>query len=189
MKEEEFLQQINAKDMTAFKRLFGEFYNTLVLYAMDFVKRQDVAEDIVQDLFVAIWERETAYATYTSFKTFLYTSVRNACLNYLKHQDVEQRYIDSLGDEQEESIDFKIMEEELYRLLFAVIDELPPRCREIFDLHLQGKGNEEIADFLNLSVQTVKTQKKRAMSYLRERLGGMYFVLLAMEILPWEKMC
>lgn len=189
MKEEEFLRQINAKDMTAFRRLFGDFYNTLVLYAMDFVKRQDVAEDIVQDLFVAIWERETGYATYTSFKTFLYTSVRNACLNYLKHQNVELKYIASLDNELEESIDFKIMEEELYRLLFAVIDELPPRCREVFDLHLQGKGNEEIAALLELSVATVKTQKKRAMSYLRERLGGVYFVLLAMELLPWEKIC
>lgn len=187
MSDEQFMRQINGKDLNAFRKLFAEFYNTLVSYAVSFVGRQDVAEDIVQDLFVEIWERSEPFASYESFKTFLYHSVRNSCLNHLKHLEVEKKYVDTLSeyDESDEELDFKIMEEELYRLLFAAIEELPEKCKQIFKLHLDGKGNEEIAALLSLSIQTVKTQKKRAMAYLRERLGDAYFLLLAMQAIPW----
>ena len=187
MSDEEFLQRINGKDEGAFRRLFADFYNALVSYAMGFVARQDVAEDIVQDLFVVLWERAAPFASYDSFKTFLYHSVRNASLNHLKRGEVEAKYVAAQSeiDESPDDIDRKIMEEELYRLLFATIDELPPACKRVFELHLEGKGNEEIAALLRLSVETVKTQKKRAMAYLRERLGDAYFLLLAMRLLPW----
>lgn len=187
MSDEQFLHRINEKDLDAFGKLFADFYNALVSYAVTFVGRQDVAEDIVQDLFVEIWERSAPFASYDGFKTFLYHSVRNTCLNYLKHEEVEKKYVATLSeyDENDDELDFKIMEEELYRLLFTAIDELPAKCRQIFKLHLEGKGNEEIATLLDLSVQTVKTQKKRAMAYLRERLGNVYFLLLAMQVIPW----
>ena len=70
-----------------------------------------------------------------------------------------------------------MIEEELYRRLFKVIDELPPRCREVFLLHLEGKGNEEIPHSLQITLLPVKTQKKRAMRYIREQLGvlGLYW--------------
>ena len=95
-----------------------------------------------------------------------------------------QKYLASLNLEDEgDDIDLKMMEEELYRLLFKTIDELPDKCRNIFLLHLEGKGNEEIALLLNLSILTVKTQKKRAMSYIRERLGRVYFVMMSLGII------
>ena len=113
-----------------------------------------------------------------------YNSVKNASLNHLKHKNVEEKYLASLNLEDEgDDIDLKMMEEELYRLLFKTIDELPDKCRNIFLLHLEGKGNEEIALLLNLSILTVKTQKKRAMSYIRERLGRVYFVMMSLGII------
>ena len=72
------------------------------------------------------------------------------------------------------------MKEELYERLFSVVDELPPRCREVFLLHLDGKKNEEIAELLNISLLTVKTQKKKAMSYIRERLGVSVLFMLGL---------
>ena len=183
-KEEQFLQRINTKQTEAFRELFSEFYNSLVLFAMGFVEQQDVAEDIVQEVFIAVWERDARYPTYNAFRSFLYNSVKNASLNHLKHKNVEEKYLASLNLENEgDDIDLKMMEEDLYRLLFKTIDELPDKCRNIFLLHLEGKGNEEIALLLNLSILTVKTQKKRAMSYIRERLGRVYFVMMSLGII------
>jgi len=183
-REEQFLQRINTKQPEAFRELFSEFYNSLVLFAMGFVEQQDVAEDIVQEVFIAVWERDVQYPTYNAFRSFLYNSVKNAGLNHLKHKNVEEKYLASLNLEDEgDDIDLKMMEEELYRLLFKTIDELPDKCRNIFLLHLEGKGNEEIAFLLNLSILTVKTQKKRAMSYIRERLGRVYFVMMSLGII------
>ena len=67
-------------------------------------------------------------------------------------------------------------EEEVYRLLFKSIDQLPPRCREIFVLQMEGKKNEEIAQTLGLSIETVKTQKKRAVQAIKKRMGSLFFL-------------
>ena len=182
--EQDFVHRINVKDEAAFHDLFTRFRNYLVLFAMRRVEQLDVAEDIVQEVFIAVWERDARYPTYNAFRSFLYNSVKNAGLNHLKHKNVEEKYLASLNLEDEgDDIDLKMMEEELYRLLFKTIDELPDKCRNIFLLHLEGKGNEEIALLLNLSILTVKTQKKRAMSYIRERLGRVYFVMMSLGII------
>jgi len=78
----------------------------------------------------------------------------------------------------------KIYEQEIYRQVFAAIEELPPRCKKVFEMHLQGKKNSEIASLLNLSIETVKTQKKRAMRHLRKRMGSLFVLMLAFDILP-----
>ena len=182
--DEQFMRQINSKEPKAYREVFNEFYNSLVYFAMRYVERVEIAEDLVQELFVNLWESKTVHTSYNGFKTFLYTSVKHACLDYLKHKNVEEKYLASLNLEDEgDDIDLKMMEEELYRLLFKTIDELPDKCRNIFLLHLEGKGNEEIALLLNLSILTVKTQKKRAMSYIRERLGRVYFVMMSLGII------
>ena len=78
-------------------------------------------------------------------------------------------------------------EEEVYRLLFRAIDKLPARCREIFLLHMDGKKNEEIATVLGISIETVKTQKKRAIQSIKEQMGTCYFLLPLCDILYSSK--
>ena len=108
-REESFLQRINTKQPEAFRELFSEFYNSLVLFAMGFVEQQDVAEDIVQEVFIAVWERDAQYPTYNAFRSFLYNSVKNAGLNHLKHKNVEEKYLASLNLEDEgDDIDLKM---------------------------------------------------------------------------------
>ena len=105
-------------------------------------------------------------------------------MNYLKHQEVERRHAEILLWEQdEEDEDYRLMREEMYRALHRAVDELPERCRQVFKLHLQGEKNEEIAQILELSVETVKTQKKKAMYFLRERLGKSYYLLIILNII------
>ena len=88
-----------------------------------------------------------------------------------------------MQEQDEEDEDYRLMREEMYRALHQAVDELPERCRQVFKLHLQGKKNEEIAQILELSVETVKTQKKKAMYFLRERLGRLYYLLIILNII------
>lgn len=179
-REDSFIERINQKQRSAYHELFREYYQSLVMFAMRYVNEQGEAEDIVQDLFVAVWEKNEKFHSYLSFRAFLYTSVRNTCLNRIKHRKVEEKYVDySIRHiEENQNEEYNMLEEELYRQLFQVIDELPPRCREVFLLHLDGKKNEEIATKLRITLLAVKTQKKKALRYLRERLGGYTLLLL-----------
>lgn len=179
--EAPFLQEINERRVEAYRRLYDEFYPALVVYASTYVASDQVAEDIVQELFVTMWERQVTFISYPAFKSYLYTYIRNAAFNYLKHQDVEGRYADVLkkNAEEEELMDEVVDREEEYRLLFLAIDELPPRCREIFLLSLEGKKNKEIAEMLQVSVETIKTQKMRAMKYLKDHMGALFSFLLS----------
>ena len=119
-----------------------------------------------------------------SFRTYLYNSIRNASLNYLKHQNVESLYLERLASTYREITEEEdTNEEEVYRLLFRAIDKLPIRCREIFLLHMNGKKNEEIATTLGISIETVKTQKKRAIQSIKEQMGTCYFLLPLCDIL------
>lgn len=181
---EDFIEQLNMKQITAFRELFRAFYRYLVLYAMRYVKQQEVAEDMVQEVFMAVWESDKEYNSYHGFRSFLYDSVKNKCLNYLKHQEVERRHAERIVIEQEEEDeDYRLMREEMYRALHRAVNDLPGRCRAVFELHLEGKKNEEIAQILQLSVETVKTQKKKAMAFLREQLGGLFYILAALNMI------
>lgn len=181
-REDSFIERINQKQRGAYHDLFREFYCSLVIFAMKYVRTQEEAEDIVQELFTAIWEKSEKFHSYRSFRVFLYTSVRNTCLNSIKHRKVEEKYIHySLTHSDEaDDFDFGMMREEIFRQLFQVIDGLSPRCREVFLLHLDGKKNEEIAVQLNISLLTVKTQNKKAVREIRMRMGHLFLFFLYM---------
>lgn len=159
---------INRKEV--FEKLFNDYYGILVYYALKYVKRDDVAEDLVQDLFLSLWEKQVTFNSIPAFRSFLYTSIKNSALDYLKHEAVESQYIQDSLDKKIPLHDNPVQKEEVYRLLFSQIDKLPERCREIFLLHLDGLSNEQIATKLSLSIETVKTQKKRAMKALKSNL-------------------
>ena len=178
------IERLRRNDRKAYSDLFDGYFDKLFTFALNMVFREDVANDIVQEVFIAIWESDKKYNSYHGFRAFLYDSVKNRCLNYLKHQVVERRHAEILLQEQdEEDEDYRLMREEMYRALHQAVDELPERCRQVFKLHLQGKRNEEIAQMLELSVETVKTQKKKAMYFLRERLGKSYYLLIILNII------
>ena len=83
---------INRKDI--FERLFSDYYGILVCYAQKYTKREDIAEDIVQDVFASLWEENRIFPSQANFRSFLYISIRNAAFDYLRHQNVESRYIE-----------------------------------------------------------------------------------------------
>lgn len=131
-----------------------------------------LSEDIVQDTFVHVWENQGNFNDLVSTKVFLYRTVKNKCLNQIKHQTVKNTFAENQTDNQfEENLFIKnCIEEETIRLIYEAIESLPENCKNIIDLSLKGLKNEEIAETLKISINTVKTHKKTAYKLLRIKL-------------------
>lgn len=180
LNQEEFLESFNLKQEEAYYQLFKQFYSYLVLLAKRHVKDCKIAEDIVQDLFIAVWESSKTYNSFVGLRAYLYESVLHRCADFQKHQLVENKYTEYLTYEQTIEDD-AVQKEEIYRELYIAIDKLPEREREVLLLALEGKSNQEIAEQLELSVLTIKTHKKNAYNHLRERLGSLVLLLFLHE--------
>lgn len=168
---ETILQLLVKGDKQAYATVFREFYGPLVCYARRFVMDQDVAEDIVQGFFCHFWENRKNLPAIHSFKTYFYTAIRNRSLNYLR--DKHAISIEGFDIRKEEDFLMEMMEEEIYRELYAAIRTLPDKCRQIFLLKLAGKENSEIACEMNISEETVRSQLRRGREILQKRLTGL----------------
>lgn len=183
--KELLIRQVNAKSHSAFRELFGSFYGGLSYYSFTFVRRQDVAEDIVQDAFGRLWDTTGEFPSYNSLVSYLYTTVRNASLDWLKHERVERRFADTyrVAEDVDDNPEQGMLKEEVFRLLMQAVEELPPRCREVFKLYLQGHKSPKIAEMLELSVDTVRTHRKNALKILREKMGDMFVLAIIFNYL------
>lgn len=168
--------RIQEGEAAAFELLFRAYFDELCTFAWRYVQAPDVAEDLVQDVFVSIWQRRAAWKPRRAVKTYLYGAVRNEALKYLQHQDVVQRWQE---EEQQKSLptarkpDEELGYKELKAGVQYVIDQLPERRRHIFVLHRQhGLTYREIATLLGISVTTVETQIGRALDALRKLLDS-----------------
>ena len=159
---------------SAYDQLFKEFYQPLSVFANSYVHDLETAKEIVQDLFVHLYEKRKTLVITTSIKSYLYQSVRNRCLNQIKHQQVQKMHHDRMKPEQNfsENLEDKIRETELEHMIFKVVDQLPPQCRRIFNMsRVSGLSNGEIAGQLDISKRTVETQISNALKVLREKLN------------------
>ncbi len=165
-------EQIKKSDEKAFEALFRAHYPFLCLYATHLLKEPSAAEEIVQELFVRLWEKREDITIEISVKNYLYRSVKNYCINYIRHSKIKNDYVQNIQAEQ----DFYAGEEfdsqaELIEKIEESIASLPERRREIFRLSRQeGLKYKEIAAKLNISVKTVETQMGIAIKYLRKKL-------------------
>ena len=183
MSREDFIQELNSHSARAYKQLYDEYYKALVLYVDKIVDSEEGAEDIVQSVFVSMWEKKVVFASYAAFTTYIYKAVRHVAFNVLRHKEVEQLYVQHLENSSHDPEPDEVFDvEEVHRMLLQAIDQLTPRQREIFLLRLSNKKNEEIAQMMDISVETVKTQVKRALKTLRQLLGS-YWMMLIIETL------
>ena len=140
---------------------------------MHYVNDRNIVEDIVQDFFVNLWFDAPSIQIRTSVKAYLYTSIRNRSLDYLKHLKVEEKFHKKtlLKNESDNSFENYLAESELRHLVEKSLDKLPPRCREIFELNrFKGMTNQQIADHLGISKRTVELQISNSLKILREEL-------------------
>ena len=166
------------RDKQEFKKIFESFYPALYLYASTIINDDIFIEDLVQEVFIKLWEKAEDFQHLNAVKSFLYTSVKNKCLNHIEHSKVVQKHKDfTLQHESNISIaNNQIIEEETHRLIYNAINELPPGCKNVLLLSINGLKNDEIAEELNISVNSVKTQKKIAYKQLRVKLKDIYLI-------------
>lgn len=168
------VKEIRAGRESTYALLFDEYYRPLSVFATKYVHDLELAKEIVQDLFVNIYENRKSLVITTSLKSYLFQSVRNRCLNHLKHLQVERKFLDQITYEQESTEDpeARILETELEYRIFQIVAGLPPKCQEIFRMsRVSGLKNREIANRLYISIRTVETQISNALEVLREKLG------------------
>lgn len=152
--------------------LFRYYYSGLVVFAMRYVGKQEVAEELVQDVFFKLWSEREHIHIHTSVRDFLFSSVRNKCLDHLKHRKVVGKYIQSEKDQPKKTENYDLfIEQELREIIKDTIDKLPRECRKVFVLsRIRNNTNKEIAAKLGISVKTVENQISKALKIFREVL-------------------
>lgn len=165
-------EKINLKDF------FNVYYPLLTIYASKYIDDINVCEDIIQDVFISFWMKKKSFPNVLAVKSFLYISVRNACLDYLKHTKVVEKFrIHSLArDENSESVMDEIIRKEAYSEIYGEINKLPEMGKKVLLLAIKENSNEEIAEILNIAITTVKTHKARAYKIMRKNLKELFLL-------------
>ncbi len=174
-----FLNKLNARDHEAFKQLFREFFQDIAYYSSKILKDTDIAEDIAQEVFIRLWEKENHFENYLALKSSLYLSARNCCLNYIKHHNIVVEHAQNLiQEEADEQTWDTIVESEIISLLSDYIRHLPGECAKIMELVMQGYNSTEISSLTGASSSTVRSQKQRGISLLKKMVSPELYTLL-----------
>ncbi len=178
----DLFEEIRKGSRKAYEQLFKTHYAPLVRFAIEFLKDQDAAEDLVQEVFVKIWERRETIEITLAVKAYLYMAVKNHCLNKLKK---EQRNA-FLEDTHENTMDWSTNHTEqhadaigLSQHIQQALEKLPPKCALIFKMsRFEDKTYKEIAESLELSVKTVEAQMGKALHLMRTHLAPYLTIFL-----------
>lgn len=162
----------------AFQTLFVDYYPSLLSFARRFVEDKDVSEDLVQDVFVKVWENRKHLEGVEDISAYLYQMVRFKCFNHLRNEKVRNKATQLFVDEFDIECMETYIQEETYRMVMNALDDLSPACREVFTRFVQGYKAKDIAEELNIAVETVKKQKQIARKILKERLGKLFLFVL-----------
>jgi len=173
---------IKKGDQKSFETLFRTYYALLCQFSRKYVKDKDDCEEIVQGFFLKLWDKREALDINESVKNYLFSSIRNRCLNYIKHEKIKLDYQSDMMKNPDAQIDTTnfIMEVNLIERIDQCISDLPDRRREIFVLSREhGLKYREIADQLGISIKTVETQMGQALKELREKLKDYQRLLIS----------
>lgn len=171
---------IKKGDVTAFKQFFEGFYPSACLFAEKYLKDADLAEDIAQEAFIEFWKINEKFTDIKTIKGYIYKVIRNKCLNQLKSSEKRKNILkDKLSSD--DYFYELIIEEETYRMVHSAVDKLAPQSRKIVLLSLEGLKNQDIADQLGVSLNTLKTLKKNSYKELRNHLKDCVFIFILLS--------
>jgi len=169
-------------DLAHFEWLFREHFKALVAFSYQFVKDQDSAKEIVHDVFIRLWEKRDTIDPDRPIKSYLFTSVHNRSLNFIRDNKKFSNNpadLDALMESPEDEEQNLRDEEELVKKIHEAIDQLPLKCKNIFIMSkFQEMKYMEIAEELDISVKTVETQISKALKTLRKELGHLDSLIL-----------
>lgn len=176
-----WVERIRTGDMDAFESMFRAYKDSLGAFIERCVGSRDAMEDVLQNLFIRLWERRDDWELTVPLNVYLFRAARNSAISYLRHQRIETRFQERVAREGdttlepaaptsgEEAAHLKDVEDAIER----AVAQLPPRCREVFCLsRYQQLSYAEIAQVMQISVKTVEVQMGRALTALRARLAG-----------------
>lgn len=178
----ENLPQGNLGEVLSFKKVFAIYYARIVYFAFQIIGDRDEAEDIAQDTFVNFLnQRESVSQHEGAIKNYLYLTAKNLCLNQIRHNNVVKEYNskNQVSVVDDTDIVNAIVSSEISSKIYKAIETLPGQCQEIARMaYIHGCKNQEIADKFQISVNSVRAQKQRAIQLLRGRLDKQDLLLM-----------
>ena len=165
-----------------FDKIYVLYYSRMFRFAKEYVLFDEDAENIVQDVFLLLWEKREVLDIQISLVSYLFAMVKNKYLDYLRHKVIADEYKQELSAKLTalELLNYSFAsDEEIEQILMTAINKLPERCRQVFlKSRIEGKKNREIANELNLTVSTVENQMTIALRKLRVELKDYLPLLL-----------
>lgn len=190
LSDHDCLELLRKNDNAAWQYLIRIYAPVLLRLAQKIVKDDAVAEDLVMDTFVKLWQQNTNFTSLQQIKKYLYICTQNSCLNFLRCKRREMNRHKAFAEvylQQKEVLEQEFMYTELLAEIRRAVDTLPPKMRQIFILaYFKQTSNEEIANHLNLSNQTVRNQKSAALTLLRKLLQHRFSLLMTALIVSLE---
>ena len=190
MKNHKIQQRNSLETQKCFSQIYSTYFIKMTRFSQAYVIAEEDAENIVQDIFLYLWEHPEVFKTIDNMDAFLFTLVKNRCLNFLKHNlyiNEKKRTLET-AEEQEMQMNLYSLQQfdesfltisEVENLIDEVIGKLPERCREIFILsRMEGSKYKEIDERLNISVNTVENQMSIALRKLKIELKDYLPLLL-----------
>lgn len=172
--EKALIQKIRKGNQAAFATIFSLYYKDLVVFSFSYTRNMEVAEELVQDLFVRLWEKHTSLDITSSLKAFLLKSVQNACFNWIKHHAMVQKHSMILAKSMllaDEETEHYILHSDLQNRLNEALEKLPEEQREVFRLNrLDQLRYEDIAQKYGVSIRTIEVRMAKALQFLRKEL-------------------
>jgi RNA polymerase sigma-70 factor (family 1) len=166
----------------AYEEIYRRYHVLLYLYAYKKLNDKETAKDLIQEIFLMLWNKRGSYAFHTGLAGYLYRSVRNRAFDLFAHQKVEQQYINSLQqylDTDNSTTDHLLREKEISAVIDNEIALMPKGMREVFELSRKHYlSHREIAEKLDMSEDAVSKQIKRALKILRVKLGLFAYILM-----------
>ena len=169
------LEAVNEKKEELWQEVFGCYYAALCSYAGRLVQDPVIAEDLVQDILLYVWNGERKFLQIDELTNYLYRAVYNRSMMWLRREKCKSRHLNRLmleNDPESDEMFMATVREELLRQLYLYIDELPSEQRKVIRLSIDGLSVNEIAEQLGITVNTVKTHKKRSFKQLRGKMRG-----------------
>lgn len=172
-REELILSELKSNFDNGFHLLFVEFYNPMHRFAQKYV--DDIyIEDIIQDVFMKIWERKVTITNFNALKSYLYSSVYNQCIDLIRKNSSKRKYEETIHHD---DLYENVLEVDLLSLLLNSVDKLPEHYKEVINLSLEGESIEKIASKMNMTIDAVKQYKKRAKIMMKKELGNMSSII------------
>ncbi|HYG40342.1 MAG TPA: RNA polymerase sigma-70 factor [Cytophagales bacterium] len=182
--ETDTIQLLIDGEESAFETVFKSHFKALHAYAYTILRDHEEAEEVVQAMFLRLWERKEKLEIRTSLKAYLYRSIHNDCMNLIKHEKVKLKYqshaVYTMKNETDNASN-KVQLTELEERLHQALNKLPEGCRTVFQLsRFEELKYQEIADRLKISVKTVENQMGKALRILRMELADFLPIIIVL---------